>query len=1196
MPGALEAYAARVSTSPRASASAAQASKSVDHRGVRVDAELGNVTIADSLDITGSTLTFNNAAALITTGTNQNLTLTPNGSGELTLTSDFDSGVNIGADTNTPAPLSISGGIGSNASLIVNNSNSGDLIAASASGISRFRVTNTGELQLGDNNSTFFGTLDLATLTQDRSYTLPNENGTFCIQASVNCGFAIGSNYWQLNANMLSPSNSTYDFAIGGTATSAANFAIIGVANNTPVATLSALVNNNGLVLDAANSSLQSLRNNTLTIGGNTTGDILLSGRGGQKNAIIFQNYGQGILHADNTGRLTSSALNLSGGITEVTGILPVINGGSPFDQGNGAIFERNTTQDLLLGSIATTSARFAFINVNSGTPTASIAAGTTNNNTFLTGAGNLGTTNSQTLTLGGLSTGDIVLNGRNAANGIIFQNYGAGILRSDSTGRLTSSLVNLNGGLDVTGVLPVVNGGSPFEEGNGAIYERLITQDFLIGGISTASAKFAITNVAGGTPTASLSGTNNNALVLTATGTLSTTNAQALRIGDGATGDVIISGRNGQPDGVILSGYGAGALQSDSTGRVTSGTLPASYGGTGFNTYNLGELLYGNGSNTLSKLTPGSDGSILSLVAGSPSWISNASVNFWQRNLGALAPTNITDDLLLGGTATNTARFAFTNNTGPGIPTASISANSGNNSTFLTGSGVLGTTNAQTLNIGNATTGNVVIDAGSWFITLVDNTGITGNLDVSGTLTSGTADSFQVDANGNITSTGTTGITLSGVGAGLTFSAATGTNIIGNSGGGTLQINAFTLGGTLTAAGQNITNVGTLDFGTNNLALTGTTISTTGNNNNLTLTPNGSGTTIFSSDFDSGVYIGSAANTPAPLSVSGGIGSNASLIVNNTNSGDLITASASGTTRFRVSNTGEVVLGDNTSSFFGTVDLATLTQNRTFTLPNENGTFCIQASASCGFAIGTNYWQSVNPGTIAPYNTTVDVLFGGTATTSADFAFINVASGVPTASISAGSGNSNTFLTGAGNLGTTNAQTLTVEDSRPATLLLIRAAVRSRLLADSTAVNGNLSVSGNTTLGDAGSDLVTINAGVLSLANASTLNLADAQISALNIEGGLLNFDTLNGFIGIGTLAPTAKLDVDGAASIAGSLTFRQGPGVIQTSQLSPLTIGGNTTGQIILSRQDLTGSESVSAVHHLVLLTSEAALQPYP
>src|SRR6185436_16641940 len=137
------------------------------------------------------------SATTIATVSDDNLTLTANGIGNLILTSDGDTSVMVGSSTNTPAPLSISGGIGDNASLIVNQLNSGDLIAASASGTTRFRVQNTGELTFSDNNSSFFGTLDLTTLTANRTFTFPDATGTVCLQGSTSCGFALGINYWQ---------------------------------------------------------------------------------------------------------------------------------------------------------------------------------------------------------------------------------------------------------------------------------------------------------------------------------------------------------------------------------------------------------------------------------------------------------------------------------------------------------------------------------------------------------------------------------------------------------------------------------------------------------------------------------------------------------------------------------------------------------------------------------------------------------------------------------------------------------------------------------------------------------------------------------------------------------------------------------------------------------------------------------------
>src|SRR5258708_1631156 len=84
---------------------------------------------------------------------------------------------------------------------------------------------------------------------------------------------------------------------------------------------------------------------------------------------------------------------------------------------------------------------------------------------------------------------------------------------------------------------------------------------------------------------------------------------------------------------------------------------------------------------------------------------------------MNALSQGNSTYDVLFGGTATNSARFAFINNSGAATtPTASISANNGNNATYLTGAGTLGTTNGQSLTLG--TTGNVNFFSGSNFIT----------------------------------------------------------------------------------------------------------------------------------------------------------------------------------------------------------------------------------------------------------------------------------------------------------------------------------------------------------------------------------------------------------------------------------------------------------------------------------------------
>jgi hypothetical protein len=56
-------------------------------------------------------------------------------------------------------------------------------------------------------------------------------------------------------------------------------------------------------------------------------------------------------------------------------------------------------------------------------------------------------------------------------------------------------------------------------------------------------------------------------------------------------------------------------------------------------------------------------------------------------------------------------------------------------------------------------------------------------------------------------------------------------------------------------------------------------------------------------------------------------------------------------------------------------------------------------------------------------------------------------------------------------------------------------------------------------------------------------------------------------GYVGVGTATPGAALDVLGAATIGGQLTFKSTFGQIQTTALQQLTIGGGTTGKIVFS-----------------------------
>ena len=220
-------------------------------------------------------------------------------------------------------------------------------------------------------------------------------------------------------------------------------------------------------------------------------------------------------------------------------------------------------------------------------------------------------------------------------------------------------------------------------------------------------------------------------------------------------------------------------------------------------------------------------------------SWVAcnGIGVNLWQTNTGTLSPANITNDLLLGGTSTASAKFAFINNFGPGVPTASISADNGANDTYLTGAGVLGTTNEQSLTLGSGSTGNIQF------------------YNATNTITSA----------GNLTLAGSTGINLSGSSADINFTGTGAPNTI-----------------------------------------------TTAGNDAFAIMPNGSGgvginTTTPLASLD----VRNNTGTTPTASISGKT-SAAELVVDQSGSGDIITASASGTTQFTISNNGTLELNTN--------------------------------------------------------------------------------------------------------------------------------------------------------------------------------------------------------------------------------------------------------------------------------------------
>jgi hypothetical protein len=117
-----------------------------------------------------------------------------------------------------------------------------------------------------------------------------------------------------------------------------------------------------------------------------------------------------------------------------------------------------------------------------------------------------------------------------------------------------------------------------------------------------------------------------------------------------GTTGQVLVGNTGSAPTWGSLSGSAVTTFQTSlngltpstaTSGAVTlAGTLGATSGGTGLTSYTTGDIIYASATNTLAKLPAGTNGQILSLASGIPSWINSTSsgVSFTVTDFTATA------------------------------------------------------------------------------------------------------------------------------------------------------------------------------------------------------------------------------------------------------------------------------------------------------------------------------------------------------------------------------------------------------------------------------------------------------------------------------------------------------------------------------------------------------------------------------
>lgn len=108
----------------------------------------------------------------------------------------------------------------------------------------------------------------------------------------------------------------------------------------------------------------------------------------------------------------------------------------------------------------------------------------------------------------------------------------------------------------------------------------------------------------------------------------------------------------------ILFGGYTTNGFVKTSagTGLITVSTqVAATEGGTGISSYTTGDILYSSASNTLAKLAAGTNGHVLTLAAGVPSWA--AAPNLGSANLTS-SDDSRTFTLKSGGTASQNLKF----------------------------------------------------------------------------------------------------------------------------------------------------------------------------------------------------------------------------------------------------------------------------------------------------------------------------------------------------------------------------------------------------------------------------------------------------------------------------------------------------------------------------------------------------------
>jgi hypothetical protein len=202
----------------------------------------------------------------------------------------------------------------------------------------------------------------------------------------------------------------------------------------------------------------------------------------------------------------------------------------------------------------------------------------------------------------------------------------------------------------DVTGILPVANGGTGVSSSTGTGSVVLSNSPTLVTPALGTPSAAVLTNATGLPVSTGISGLGSN--VATFLATPSSANLAAALTDETGSGAAVFA--NSPTLVTPALGTPSAAVLTNATGLPlttgTTGVLPETKGGTNQSTYTTGDLLYASASNTLSKLAIGTSGQVLGVSGGAPAWTDSGSggsgeINAILNPSAASATTGWSDD-----------------------------------------------------------------------------------------------------------------------------------------------------------------------------------------------------------------------------------------------------------------------------------------------------------------------------------------------------------------------------------------------------------------------------------------------------------------------------------------------------------------------------------------------------------------------